>query len=174
MNGFFFQHFLRVFVGFFVLGPSVLSRVGTAITTALQLIARAAPPLHRSRSRPRRTCVFSVWEAHLRMRGTLRTFVTQSAQQRSMATIKDIAAARGELGHQFVLFVQSMVAAGMTARTLTKLSSVSGSASRIAGAPLAQHAKPGHAAVVFPRAATPHYPPTGKHLAAFAFVWSLV
>ena len=46
-------------------------------------------------------------------------------------SIKAIAKLRGDIGHQFVLFVQSMIAAGTTAKMLAQIPRVSGSAARV-------------------------------------------
>ena len=48
-----------------------------------------------------------------------------------LTSIESIAKLRGDIGHQFVLFVQSMIAAGTTAKMLAQIPRVSGAAQRV-------------------------------------------
>lgn len=52
-------------------------------------------------------------------------------RRRDLSKLGDIAALRGAVGHQFVLFVQSMIAAGMTAKMLRQLQRLGGPAGRV-------------------------------------------
>jgi ABC-type uncharacterized transport system fused permease/ATPase subunit len=48
-----------------------------------------------------------------------------------LTTIENVAQLRGTIGHEFVLFIQSMIAAGVTAKMLKQLQQVAGSAGRV-------------------------------------------
>ena len=52
-------------------------------------------------------------------------------RRRDLTKLADIAALRGAVGHQFVLFVQSMIAAGVTAKMLRQVQRLSGPAGRV-------------------------------------------
>eukprot|EP01064_Diplonema_japonicum_P011936 TRINITY_DN1939_c0_g2_i1.p1 TRINITY_DN1939_c0_g2~~TRINITY_DN1939_c0_g2_i1.p1 ORF type:complete len:1264 (+),score=335.42 TRINITY_DN1939_c0_g2_i1:200-3793(+) len=59
-----------------------------------------------------------------------------------LSSIANIAKLKGDIGHQFVLFVQSMIAAGTTAKMLKQLDRISGSASRVGDVLSALNAMP--------------------------------
>eukprot|EP00668_Euglena_longa_P010985 GGOE01013329.1.p1 GENE.GGOE01013329.1~~GGOE01013329.1.p1 ORF type:complete len:1363 (+),score=510.34 GGOE01013329.1:29-4090(+) len=70
------------------------------------------------------------------MRTFLSCFVTAphlflQSQRLSLGTVEEIAQARGELGMQFVLFVQSMIAAGGSAKILMQVQRMSSAVSRV-------------------------------------------
>eukprot|EP00659_Diplonema_papillatum_P008489 gene8489-13107_t len=48
-----------------------------------------------------------------------------------LTTVANIAKLRGDIGHQFVLFVESMIAAGATAKMLNQLTRIAGPATRV-------------------------------------------
>lgn len=48
-----------------------------------------------------------------------------------LSVLENVAQLRGTIGHEFVLFIQSMIAAGVTAKMLKQLQTVAGSAGRV-------------------------------------------
>mmetsp|Transcript_17915 Transcript_17915/g.50472 ORF Transcript_17915/g.50472 Transcript_17915/m.50472 type:complete len:1265 (+) Transcript_17915:174-3968(+) len=52
-------------------------------------------------------------------------------RKRNLNSIEDLAALRGAIGHQFVLFVQSMISAGVSAKMVRQVQQLSGSAARL-------------------------------------------
>ena len=58
-----------------------------------------------------------------------------------LSTLAGISQVRGQIGHQFVLFVQCMIASGVTGKMLDKLGTVLAPASPLAHTISCQHAR---------------------------------
>eukprot|EP00040_Diaphanoeca_grandis_P021946 m.117418 g.117418 ORF g.117418 m.117418 type:complete len:1285 (-) comp28579_c0_seq1:26-3880(-) len=85
------------------------------------------------------TCVWHGFVNQLGFLHWLRTFVgifvfgphVYYPSVTDLSTLENVSQLRGTIGHEFVLFVQSLIAAGLTGRMLRQLQKVAGSAGRV-------------------------------------------